>query len=223
MDKINVLIVDDSLVIRGMLSSILESDPRLRVVDAVASAEEADIVIARQIIDVVTLDIEMPGMSGLDYLTSLARRRIPTVMLSSRIGKDSKDAEIALSRGAVTCFNKTEAVRSAAELLGSVKAAARYKGKPVPTAAAEEDLRLTEHAITALDMLIAEHGEGVYNHVAQCIGFATLAGDLPSVARWVATARKFDELMRLRGKARPDRNIAWPDEQPPAGGPASRP
>jgi len=212
-EKINVLIVDDSLVIRGMLSSIIESDPRLRVVGAVASAEDADAVIGRQIVDVVTLDIEMPGISGLDYLSSLARRRIPAVMLSSRIGdKKSKDAEIALARGAITCFNKTEAVRGAAELLGSVREAARHKGKPLAPASFDDDVALTPGAIAALDMLIAEHGEGLRTFIAQRIGFATLASDSSAIAKWVATARKLDELMRLRGKGRSDRNRAWPDE-----------
>ena len=211
-EKINVLIVDDSLVIRGMVSSIIESDSRLRVVGAVASAEEADAVIGRQLVDVVTLDIDMPGMSGLDYLTSLARRRIPAVMLSSRISDKSKETEIALARGAITCFNKTEAVRGAAELLGSVREAARHRGKPLTPAAIEDDVALTPGAIAALDMLIAEHGEGLYTFIAQRVGFATLASDSSAIAKWVATARKLDELMRLRGKGRADRNRAWPDE-----------
>lgn len=124
MEQINVLVVDDSLVIRGMIVNILEKDPEITVVGAAASAADADTMLRQHIVDVVTLDIEMPGLSGMDYLPSLARRRIPTVMLSGQTVEGSEERSWALRQGASACFNKAHAVRDAADLIKQVKNAA---------------------------------------------------------------------------------------------------
>ena len=102
-----VLIVDDSRVIRMWLRAVLASDRRLEVAGEACDAVEARDFLRANPADVVTLDIEMPGMSGLEFLTRLMRARpMPVVMLSSLTSKGSDAAIQALSRGAIDCILK---------------------------------------------------------------------------------------------------------------------
>ncbi len=102
-----VLIVDDSRVIRAWLRTVLSSDRRLEIVGEACDAVEARDFLRRNAADVLTLDIEMPGMSGLEFLTRLMRARpMPVVMLSSLTSKGSDAAIQALSRGAIDCILK---------------------------------------------------------------------------------------------------------------------
>ncbi len=84
MTKIRVLIIDDSMLIRKILTEILDSSPDIEVVGTAA-----DPLIARDLIkqlnpDVLTLDIEMPNMNGITFLKNLMRLRpIPVVMIST--------------------------------------------------------------------------------------------------------------------------------------------
>jgi two-component system chemotaxis response regulator CheB len=102
-----VLIVDDSLVMRAWLKAVLSSDDRLQIVGEAADAVGARDFIRANTVDVVTLDIEMPGMSGLEFLIRLMRARpTPVVMLSS-LTSDGSDAAIqALASGAIDCMVK---------------------------------------------------------------------------------------------------------------------
>lgn len=102
-----VLIVDDSRVMRAWLKTVLSSDPRLAVVGEASDAVQARDFIRAHPADVLTLDIEMPGMSGLEFLTRLMRARpMPVVMLSSLTTEGSDAAIQALSRGAIDCMLK---------------------------------------------------------------------------------------------------------------------
>lgn len=102
-----VLIVDDSRVMRAWLRAVLSADSRLEVVGEAADAVEARDFIKAYHADVLTLDIEMPGMSGLDFLTRLMRARpMPVVMMSSLTAAGSDAAVQALSRGAIDCMVK---------------------------------------------------------------------------------------------------------------------
>lgn len=102
-----VLIVDDSRAIRSWLRTVLASDARLEIVGEACDAVEARDFLRAQSADVVTLDIEMPGMSGLEFLSRLMRARpMPVVMLSSLTSKGSDAAVQALSSGAIDCILK---------------------------------------------------------------------------------------------------------------------
>lgn len=102
MEKIKALIVDDSLVIRNVLTEILNSSPQIEVV---GTAE--DPYVAREMIkqlnpDVLTLDIEMPRMDGLTFLRNLMRLRpMPVVMISALTESNAEETLTALSLGAV--------------------------------------------------------------------------------------------------------------------------
>jgi len=100
--KIKVLIVDDSALIRSVLREIINSQPDMEVVGVAP-----DPIVAREMIrqlnpDVLTLDVEMPKMDGLDFLEKLMRLRpMPVVMVSSLTEKGSEITMRALELGAV--------------------------------------------------------------------------------------------------------------------------
>ena len=105
--KIKVLIVDDSALIRGVMKEIINSQPDMEVVGAAP-----DPLVARELIkqtnpDVLTLDVEMPKMDGLDFLEKLMRLRpMPVVMVSSLTEKGSDITMRALELGAVDFVTK---------------------------------------------------------------------------------------------------------------------
>jgi two-component system chemotaxis response regulator CheB len=105
--KIQVLIVDDSAVVRNTLSEIINADPRLEVM---ATAQDPFIAadrIARQVPDVITLDLEMPRMDGLTFLEKImSQHPIPVVMCSSLTEKGSLSALKAMELGAVEIIAK---------------------------------------------------------------------------------------------------------------------
>lgn len=102
MRKIRVLVVDDSVVIRRMLTEILSSDPSIEVVGTAANGSIALAKIAQVSPDVLTLDIEMPVMSGLDVLAELRKthRTLPVIMFSSLTERSAATTMQALSLGA---------------------------------------------------------------------------------------------------------------------------
>jgi two-component system chemotaxis response regulator CheB len=130
MRLVRVLVVDDSVTIRAMMRQVLESDPEIRIAGLAASADEADLVLEDTLVDVITLDVEMPGRSGLDYLEDLrARRPTPVIMLSSYTARGEEVRAQALLLGAAGCFNKANAVREKDRLLKLVKDAAHREAR----------------------------------------------------------------------------------------------
>src|SRR5258705_11567072 len=100
--KIRVLVVDDSAVMRQLLTEILNSDPGLEVVGTAPDPYVARDKIKLLNPDVITLDVEMPRMDGLAFLRNLMRLRpMPVVMCSSLTQKDAAVALDALSLGAI--------------------------------------------------------------------------------------------------------------------------
>ncbi|MGZ5036742.1 MAG: protein-glutamate methylesterase/protein-glutamine glutaminase [Usitatibacter sp.] len=105
--KIRVLVVDDSRMIRDVLTEILNSQPDIEVVGAAADAFEARDMIKQLAPDVVTLDVEMPKMNGLEFLDKLMRARpTPVVMISAATERGSEVTFRALELGAVDFVTK---------------------------------------------------------------------------------------------------------------------
>ncbi|HEX5126464.1 MAG TPA: chemotaxis-specific protein-glutamate methyltransferase CheB, partial [Rhodocyclaceae bacterium] len=99
---IKVLVVDDSALIRGVLSEIINAAPDMCVVAAVEDAARAGDAIKRFNPDVMTLDVEMPGMNGLDFLEQIMRNQpMPVVMISTHTARGSNTTLRALELGAI--------------------------------------------------------------------------------------------------------------------------
>ncbi len=75
MSKIRVMIVEDSRVVRELLQFLIGSDPRLEVAAAVESAEEALRLLERVAPDVISMDIRLPGMNGLEATQQIMARK----------------------------------------------------------------------------------------------------------------------------------------------------
>jgi two-component system chemotaxis response regulator CheB len=107
MTNARVLIVDDSLTMRALFGGVLERARGIEVVGMAANADEAREMMIALKPDVITLDVEMPGMSGLEFLEEIMRERpTPVVMLSSLTQKGAETSFRALELGAVDCFPK---------------------------------------------------------------------------------------------------------------------
>ncbi|MBD3787046.1 MAG: chemotaxis response regulator protein-glutamate methylesterase [Sphingomonadales bacterium] len=112
MEAKRVLIVDDSSTIRQLIRNRLAGDRRLVVVGEASDPYEAREQIKLLCPDVMTLDVEMPRMNGLDFLEKLMRLRpMPVVMISTETQRGSTAALEALSLGAVECVGKPNADR----------------------------------------------------------------------------------------------------------------
>lgn len=107
MAKTKVLCVDDSLTMRVLISGALERIPNVEVVGLADGAAEAREMVASLKPDVMTLDVEMPGMSGIEYLAEImASKPMPVIMFSTRTTDGATESIEALRLGAIDCFPK---------------------------------------------------------------------------------------------------------------------
>lgn len=123
-----VLVVDDSPTMRGLISAVLNSDPDVDVIGQASDALEARAAIKELNPDVVTLDIEMPNMNGLEFLEKIMRLRpMPVIMVSSLTHRGAEASIAALEIGAFDCIGKPQPgdMRPFQELIEKVKAAAK--------------------------------------------------------------------------------------------------
>jgi two-component system chemotaxis response regulator CheB len=159
---IRVLVVDDSALMRELLSELLGSDPQIEVVGTAN-----DPYVARERIkalnpDVVTLDIEMPRMDGLSFLERLmALRPTPVVIVSTLTQKGAAAAIRAMELGAVDCVAKPlidmrqgmQALRD--ELVGKVRAAAFARPRAREAPVAERAHLVVDPSVSAAGRIVA--------------------------------------------------------------------
>jgi len=135
MARYRVLVVDDSLFMRKMISDIIRDHPQLEVAGVARNGKEAVDAVRRLRPDVVTMDVAMPEMNGLDAVREIMRTNpVPIVMLSSRTEEGAEETIRALEWGAVDFIHKPsgsisldlEKIR--AELYDKLLAAAQVKG-----------------------------------------------------------------------------------------------
>ena len=132
--KIKVLVVDDSALIRKVLTEILRADPEIEVVGAAPDPYAARDEIKRLNPDVLTLDVEMPKMDGITFLSNLMRLRpMPVVMVSSLTEQGADVTLAALELGAFDFVTKPKLDVAqglqdyAREITAKVKAASRAR------------------------------------------------------------------------------------------------
>src|SRR5690554_6310733 len=134
---VTVLVVDDSPTMRGLISAALKRDPEIEVLGTAGDPLEAREAIKRLNPDVITLDVEMPNMNGLEFLEKIMRLRpMPVVMVSTLTQAGAEVTLAALELGAIDCVGKpTGGIagdQAFAGLAARVKAAARARVRSVP-------------------------------------------------------------------------------------------
>jgi two-component system, chemotaxis family, protein-glutamate methylesterase/glutaminase len=134
MTKIRVLVVDDSAFMRKIVSDLLSQDPQIEVIDKARNGMDGVNKIRELVPDVVTMDIEMPVMNGLDALEFLMKHNpIPVVMLSSLTQEGAVETMKALELGAVDFVPKPSGAISLdiykvkEQLIQKVKTASKAK------------------------------------------------------------------------------------------------
>jgi two-component system, chemotaxis family, protein-glutamate methylesterase/glutaminase len=136
MSRIKVLIVDDSATMRSLIGAVLRRDPEIEIVGTAGDPLEARAKIKELEPDVLTLDIEMPNMNGLEFLEKIMRLRPMPVIMVSTLTQRGADATLeALEIGAFDCIGKpgpdADVVTAFGELVDKVKAAARARVRPL--------------------------------------------------------------------------------------------
>lgn len=131
-NRIKVLIVDDSAVVRQVLTSVLSSDPQIQVIGAAADPIIAQEKMAHEWPDVIVLDVEMPRMDGITFLKKIMAERPTRVLICSTLTEAGAATTMqALSAGAVGFVTKPKLglksflSESATELIRDVKQAAQ--------------------------------------------------------------------------------------------------
>ena len=150
-----VLVVDDSTTMRRLITAALSADPDLEVVGEAGDPLQAREAIKALNPDVITLDVEMPNMNGLEFLERLMRLRpMPVVMVSTLTSRGAEATLAALELGAVDCVEKPGGADSIGfrKLAEKVKTAARAR---VRQRAVRAECHTLQDAFTPSDRIVA--------------------------------------------------------------------
>lgn len=137
-EHINVLVVDDSAFMRRAITKMLETEPDIHVVATARSGEEA---ISKSLAvkpDVITMDVEMPGIGGLEAVRQIvAAQRVPIIMVSSLTREGAETTFRALDVGAVDFIAKPDSayvniLDVARDLVAKIRTFARRGAHPIP-------------------------------------------------------------------------------------------
>lgn len=159
---IKVLIVDDSAVVRQLLTRELGKDPGIEIIGTAPDPYIARDKIVELRPDVLTLDVEMPRMDGITFLRKLMQHQpMPVIVLSSLTATGTQTAIEALDAGAVEVLAKPGSSYTVGDLsallIGKIKSAARARVRPLtarPTGPVKKEA--ASHSMTATtDKIIA--------------------------------------------------------------------
>jgi two-component system chemotaxis response regulator CheB len=221
--KIRVVIVDDSALIRGLLTDIVNSQEDMEVAGAAA-----DPLVARELIraerpDVITLDVEMPRMDGLEFLEKLMRLRpTPVLMVSSLTEKGSETTLRALELGAVDFVTKPKldiarGMREYVEEIGEkIRVAARARVRKLDAAPARQLPHVGSRRASTEKLLVIGASTGGTEAIKDIL--VALPPDCPGVliAQHMpegftkSFAQRLDSLSRLRVKEADDQERVLP-------------
>lgn len=145
MSKVTVLVVDDSVVIRRLVTNALSIDPDIEVIGTASSGRLALQKIELLKPDVVTLDVEMPDMNGLEALVELRKthHRLPVIMFSTVTERGASATLDALAKGANDYVTKPSSVGSVEEAMDNVRRQLAPKIKALAEWAASGDRKRT--------------------------------------------------------------------------------
>ena len=180
--KIRVMVVDDSIMARTMITTGLSKTPQIEIVGTGFNANDAMAKIAQLRPDVLTLDVEMPGMSGIDFLKQLLPRHPLPVILVSSLNLRVFDA---LSAGAVDFVRKPEPGQNDAFIAGltqKVLSAAGAKVRRSPAALTQPGAMAASAPLGAqpgLDRIIIGLGASTGGTEATLAVMKRLPADIP--------------------------------------------
>jgi two-component system, NarL family, response regulator len=153
--NIRILIVDDHPVVRAGLTSMLGTQPGIEVIGSVSSGEEALEMLQLHRLDLLLLDLRMPGLNGIDTLLALKRKGITarTIILTSY--ETDEDIYRAVQAGAEGYLLKNTSQREMVGAIRSVHAGKRYIPRHIASRLAERMMRsnLTNRELEILKML----------------------------------------------------------------------
>lgn len=140
MPRIRVLVVDDAVVMRRLIAGVLESDPELELAGIAPNGRLAMARIPQVNPDIITLDVEMPEMNGIETVTEIRKLypKLPVIMFSTMTHRGAVATLDALARGATDYVTKPANVGSVSEgierleqeLIPKIKAYARIAAEP---------------------------------------------------------------------------------------------
>jgi len=154
-EPIRILIVDDHPVVRAGLASMLGTQVGLKVIGSACSGEEALKKLQHEAVDVVLLDLRMPGISGIETLRALARAPLsPRVIVLTSFEMD-EDIYRAVQAGARGYLLKDTPQHEMIEAIASVHAGKRYIPRHIAARLADRMMRsnLTTRELEILEML----------------------------------------------------------------------
>ena len=172
MKRIKVLVVDDSSTMRGLIACALERDPDIEVVGQAEDPLQARQAIKALNPDVVTLDVEMPNMTGLEFLEKIMRLRpMPVIMVSTLTRRGADETIRALEIGAIDCIEKPRPgnEHNFEELPFKIKIAAAARVKP---------LTGPSHAPKSLEMRLAS---GTYEPDGRIVAIGASTGGVEAL------------------------------------------
>jgi chemotaxis response regulator CheB len=136
MTCLRVLIIDDSVTIRAMLEQMIADAAGCVVAGVAANAEDAHRLMLTSRPDVMTLDLTMPGIGGLQFIRDLRDRPHPPIIVVSSSSKDgAAESHGALEAGASACFDKAKLLSDFSKFLRILKkigGEASRRGSSVP-------------------------------------------------------------------------------------------
>jgi chemotaxis response regulator CheB len=114
-----LLVVDDSATIRAIVEQIVEGDPDCHIVGVAGDVDTARRLVEQLRPNLITLDLNLPGTPGLEFLNELGERlnQLAVVVLSSSTAAESPAVRLAMARGASACFDKNRVVSHASDFL----------------------------------------------------------------------------------------------------------
>ena len=185
---IRILVVDDHAVVRTGLSQVLEHEPDLELVGAVASGEEALEISRGRDVDVVLMDLSMPGLDGIETTRRLVAERPAAAVVVLTSFADRERIVAALDAGAIGYLLKDA---EPAEIVAGVRAAARGEAPLAPKAATvllrERSERKPADGLSEREReVLALVGSGCSNkEIARRLGISerTVKGHMTSIFR----------------------------------------
>jgi len=194
MKQVRVMVVDDSAVVRQVLSGLLNREPDITVTHAVADPILAAERMRLQWPDVIVLDVEMPRMDGITFLRKImAERPTPVVICSSLTEKGARTSMDALAAGAVAVVSKPrldlrDAAPDGGELVAAVRSAALANVQrlvpraPLPAPAPPPAERLSADAV----LPPAAQGERAPPGAGRVVALGTSTGGTQALERILA-------------------------------------